>query len=150
MAFSINIQGDLQGELLEEFNRIKDDIEELLAVNMGEAAKEVQSKIPVRKLPQNPNESKRSGDLKSVFKYSNPADFEHIFEANIKAEGGGLNYAPFVDFGTGSQVQIPAGMESFAREFYRTGRGRTPAQPFMSAVVNKYWLKFLDDVLKIP
>jgi hypothetical protein len=137
MAFSIDIKGDLQGELLEEFNRIKDDIEELLAVNMGEAAKEIQTKSPV-------NKRRNEGSfLKDGFVFQQVSDFEYSFENDI-------NYAPFVDFGTGSQVQIPAGMEAFAREFYRTGRGRTPAQPFMSAVVNKYWLKFLDDVLKIP
>ena len=137
MAFSINIQGDLQGELLEEFNRIKDDIEELLALNMGEAAREVQTKIPVNK------RGDLGGFLKSGFTFQQVNDFEYSFENDIR-------YAPFVDFGTGSQVQIPPGLESFAREFYRTGKGRTPAQPFMSAVVNKYWLKFLDDVLKIP
>jgi hypothetical protein len=137
MAFSIDIKGDLQGELLEEFNRIKDDIEELLAVNMGEAAKEVQTKIPVNK------RGDLGGFLKSGFTFQQVSDFEYSFENDIK-------YAPFVDFGTGSQVQIPAGMEAFAREFYRTGRGRTPAQPFMSSVVQKYWLQFLDDVLKIP
>jgi hypothetical protein len=137
MAFSINIQGDLQGELLEEFNRIKDDIEEALALNMGEAAKQVQTKIPVNK------RGDLGGFLKSGFQFQQVSDFEYSFENPIK-------YAPFVDFGTGSQVQIPAGLESFAREFYRTGKGRTPAQPFMSSVVQKYWLKFLDDVLKIP
>jgi hypothetical protein len=137
MAFSIDIQGDLQGELLDEFNRIRDDIEELLALNMADAAKEVQSKIPVNK------QRGLGGFLKSGFQFQQVNDFEYSFEDAIK-------YAPFVDFGTGSQVQIPPGLESFAREFYRTGKGRTPAQPFMSSVVQKYWLKFLDDVLKIP
>jgi hypothetical protein len=137
MAFSIDIKGDLKGELLDEFNRIKDDVEEALARNMGEAAKEVQTKIPVNK------RGDLGGFLKSGFTFQQVSDFEYSFENDIK-------YAPFVDFGTGSQVQIPAGMEAFAREFYRTGRGRMAAQPHMSAVVNEYWLKFLDDVLKIP
>ena len=137
MAFSIDIKGDLQGELLDEFNRIKDDIEEALALNMGEAAKEVQAKIPVNK------RGDLGGFLKSGFTFQQVSDFEYSFENDIR-------YAPFVDFGTGSQVQIPAGMEAFAREFYRTGKGRMRAQPHMASVVQKYWLQFLDDVLKIP
>ena len=137
MAFSIDIKGDLQGELLDEFNRIKDLVEEYLAVNMGEAAKEIQTKIPVR------NVDNVGSSLKSGFSTYQNGDFEFVFE-------NAIFYAPFVDFGTGSQVQIPAGMEAFAREFYRTGKGRMRAQPHMTSVVQKYWLQFLDDVLKIP
>jgi hypothetical protein len=137
MAFSIDIKGDLQGELLAEFNRIKDDVEEALARNMGDAARVVNGKLPVNK------QRGLGGFLKSGFTFQQVSDFEYSFENDIK-------YAPFVDFGTGGQVQIPAGMEAFAREFYRTGKGRMAAQPHMSAVVNEYWLKFLDDVLKIP
>ena len=137
MAFSIDIQGDLQGELLDEFNRIRDDIEEYLAENMGAAAKEIQTKIPVR------NTKDIGSSLKSGFTTYQNGDLEYVFENEIK-------YAPFVDFGTGGQVQIPPGLESFAREFYRSGKGRMRAQPHMSSVVQKYWLKFLDDVLKIP
>lgn len=39
-------------------------------------------------------------------------------------------YAPYVEFGTGSQVKIPSGLEKYAQEFYINGEGRLPAHPF--------------------
>lgn len=40
-------------------------------------------------------------------------------------------YAPYVEFGTGSQVQIPQGLEDYAMTFYVNGKGRLPARPFL-------------------
>ena len=42
-----------------------------------------------------------------------------------------LKYAPYVEFGTGSNVNIPAGFESLAQQFYVSGKGRNRAQPFL-------------------
>lgn len=39
-------------------------------------------------------------------------------------------YAPYVEFGTGDKVKIPAGLEDYAMTFYVTGKGRLPAHPF--------------------
>jgi hypothetical protein len=136
MAFSIDIKGDIKGELLDEFNRIKDDIEEALALNMGEAAKEVQTKIPVNK------RGDLGGFLKSGFQFQQVSDFEYSFENDIR-------YAPFVDFGTGGNVIIPAGMEAFAKEFYRSGKGTMKAQPHMTYVVKEYYEKFLNELKQL-
>lgn len=37
--------------------------------------------------------------------------------------GTNLFYAPFVEFGTGSRVQIPAGLESYASQFKNSSQG---------------------------
>jgi|688.fasta_scaffold208972_2 hypothetical protein len=136
MAFSIDIKGDIAKEIGAEFIRLKDDIEESLARNMGEAARVVNGKLPVNK------KTGFGGFLKSGFQFQQVNDFEYIFENPIK-------YAPFVDFGTGSQVQIPAGMEAFAKEFYRTGEGRMKAQPHMTYVVKEYYEKFLNELKQL-
>jgi hypothetical protein len=136
MAFSIDIKGDIAKEIGAEFIRLKDDIEESLARNMGEAARVVNAKLPVNK------KTGFGGFLKSGFQFQQVNDFEYIFENPIK-------YAPFVDFGTGSQVQIPAGMEAFAKEFYRTGDGRMRAQPHMTYVVKEYYEKFLNELKQL-
>jgi len=136
MAFSIDIKGDIAKEIGAEFIRLKDDIEESLARNMGEAARVVNGKLPVNK------KTGFGGFLKSGFQFQQVNDFEYIFENPIK-------YAPFVDFGTGSQVQIPAGMEAFAKEFYRTGEGRMRAQPHMTYVVKEYYEKFLNELKQL-
>ena len=40
-------------------------------------------------------------------------------------------YAPYQEFGTGANVDIPKGLEEYAMEFYVNGKGRLPANPFL-------------------
>ena len=40
-------------------------------------------------------------------------------------------YAPYVEFGTGTKVQIPQGLEEYAMTFYVNGKGRLQASPFL-------------------
>ena len=47
-----------------------------------------------------------------------------------------VDYAPYVEFGTGLYAKEllagkPREMVQHAREFFKTGKGRTPAQPFL-------------------
>lgn len=55
---------------------------------------------------------------------------------------GGLNYivyvsadyAPFVEFGTGAETTVPAGLSEYASQFKGSGNNRNvPAQPFFFA-----------------
>ncbi len=41
------------------------------------------------------------------------------------------DYAAYVEFGTGTEVEVPAGLESYAMEFFVSGKGHLPAHPFM-------------------
>src|ERR1700748_298741 len=48
-------------------------------------------------------------------------------ETDIFADAG---YAAYVEFGTGPLVEVPPGLEDYARTFFITGKGHQPAHPF--------------------
>ena len=53
-------------------------------------------------------------------------------QRGLEGEVGFKNqYAPYVEFGTGTEVQIPLGLEDYAMTFYVNGKGRLPARPFL-------------------
>jgi hypothetical protein len=66
----------------------------------------------------------------SIAKKVTATDSGRVLEAEV---GTVVEYAPFVEFGTGSGVSIPAGQEEFAMQFKgKTGRKRNyPARPFL-------------------
>jgi HK97 gp10 family phage protein len=66
----------------------------------------------------------------SIAKKVTATDSGRVLEAEV---GTTVEYAPFVEFGTGSGVSIPAGQEEFAMQFKgKTGRVRNyPARPFL-------------------
>jgi len=66
----------------------------------------------------------------SIAKKVTATDSGRVLEAEV---GTVVEYAPFVEFGTGSGVSIPAGQEEFAMQFKgKTGRVRNyPARPFL-------------------
>lgn len=42
-----------------------------------------------------------------------------------------VEYSAYVEFGTGEFVEIPKGLEAYARQFYVNGKGRLHARPFL-------------------
>jgi hypothetical protein len=66
----------------------------------------------------------------SIEKTVDASDAGRILSAEV---GTNIEYAPFVEFGTGSGVSVPAGQEEFAMQFKgKTGRKRNyPARPFL-------------------
>ena len=40
-------------------------------------------------------------------------------------------YAAYQEFGTGPLTEAPKGYEAYAKEFFVTGQGNTPAKPFL-------------------
>lgn len=48
-----------------------------------------------------------------------------------KRVSSNASYSAYVEFGTGPYVNIPPGLEEFARQFYINGKGTTRAQPFL-------------------
>lgn len=57
----------------------------------------------------------------------------------------GVNYAPFVEFGTKSQVEVPLGLEEYALQFKTSSDGSTggiPARPFLFPAWEKERPKF--------
>jgi hypothetical protein len=47
-------------------------------------------------------------------------------------------YAPFVEFGTGTKVSVPDGYEAFAMQFYRGPGHNQRAQPFLIPPFERY------------
>jgi HK97 gp10 family phage protein len=57
----------------------------------------------------------------------------------------GANYAPFVEFGTKSMVEVPQGLEEYALQFKQSSgnvAGGIPAQPFLFPAWEKERPKF--------
>ena len=63
--------------------------------------------------------------------------------------GSAAPYAPYVEFGTGSNVSIPEGFGAYAMQFYVNGKGTMKAQPFLIPAYIKYKKVFLRDMRKI-
>ena len=63
--------------------------------------------------------------------------------------GQAAPYAPYVEFGTGSNVSIPEGFGAYAMQFYVNGKGTMKAQPFLIPAYIKYKKVFLRDIRKI-
>lgn len=45
--------------------------------------------------------------------------------------GFSASYAAYQEFGTGPLTEVPQGYEDYAMEFFVSGTGNTPAQPFL-------------------
>lgn len=39
--------------------------------------------------------------------------------------------AAYIEFGTGTEVQVPPGLEKYAMSFFVSGKGHLPARPFL-------------------
>lgn len=84
-------------------------------------------------------------DIESGAKQKAPVKFgrlrssiqSKIDHKDVSAEvTANVDYAPYVEFGTGLYAKEylagkPTEMVQHAREFFETGKGRTPAQPFL-------------------
>lgn len=80
---------------------------------------------------------------------------------SISSNGSGLKveivaakfYAPYVEFGTGSKVKVPSGLEDYAMQFFVSGKGRLPARPYLFPaffVQKEVLLKRIKEILKKP
>jgi HK97 gp10 family phage protein len=79
----------------------------------------------------------------SIAKTVTATDSGRVLEAEV---GTSVEYAPFVEFGTGSGVSVPAGQEEFAMQFKgKTGRKRNyPARPFLFPAWERERPKFVN------
>jgi len=74
---------------------------------------------------------------------------QNPFVGTVTFGGPGAPYAPYVEFGTGIYVEVPAGYEKFAMQYYVNGKGRMKAQPYLVPAFIKYRKIFLQDMRKI-
>ena len=68
--------------------------------------------------------------------------------------GGGVDYAAYVEFGTGQFAKsylgsMPNEIKSYAMTFFVNGQGRMPAQPFLIPAYIKYRKQFFKDMKDI-
>jgi HK97 gp10 family phage protein len=57
-------------------------------------------------------------------------------------------YAAYQEFGTGTKVRIPKGLEDYAMTFYVNGKGRLPANPFLLPAFFEQTKKFVERIGK--
>jgi HK97 gp10 family phage protein len=62
-----------------------------------------------------------------------------------------VEYAPYVEFGTGSKVDVPEGLEDYAKQFKGEGKRQVnlPAQPFLYPAWEQERPKYIKRVKKI-
>jgi hypothetical protein len=74
------------------------------------------------------------------------------YVAGLTGEVGFKNkYAAYVEFGTGTKVKIPQGLEKYAMEFYVNGEGRLPANPFLFPpffIISSFFLSDISERIK--
>jgi len=85
----------------------------------------------------------------SIAKTVTASDKGRVVSAEV---GTSVEYAPFVEFGTGSGVSVPDGQQEYAMQFKgKTGRKRNyPARPFLFPAWEKERPKFvnaMEDIL---
>ena len=62
------------------------------------------------------------------------------------------DYAAYVEFGTGRLVDIPAGLEDYARQFKANPpikQVNLPARPYFFPSVYAYWPKIKENIVKV-
>jgi len=88
--------------------------------------------------------SSSSQDVATGARLLAPVDVANL-RASIQVDGGNgkyavsasANYAAYIEFGTGTAVSIPAGLEDYARTFFVSGKGALPARPFLFPSLEK-------------
>jgi len=72
---------------------------------------------------------------------------EHRFHKIIEA---GAHYAPYIEFGTGTLVNVPSGLEDYAIQFKGKGvkQVNLPARPFLIPAWEKERLKLVERIRK--
>jgi len=121
----MNVEG--VNELLKRLQRVgrqvEDDIEALTEATAYEISNKAASLAP--------NGGVHSG---SVGTYRGTLKGSMYTEKVGKMEyavGSKASYAPYVEFGTGSRVQVPPGWEDLAWSYYVNGKGYMFPQPFL-------------------
>lgn len=64
--------------------------------------------------------------------------------------GTGVHYAPYVEFGTGTMVKVPAGLEDYAMQFKGQGirQVNLPARPFLFPAMESERKPYIEKIKK--
>lgn len=105
---------ELKKQLRDLENVVENDIKEVLKKGANDILQRALSRVPVDK-----GILKSSGGIEET-------DNGWVFKVYFSAK-----YAPYQEFGTGALTEVPLGLEDYAMEFFVSGKGFTPAQPFL-------------------
>lgn len=121
-------------ELLAGVDKVAGNVVKELDLEMEASAKQI-----VRSAKR--NAPKDLGDLVNAIsdKKNKALDYEVV--AN-------KFFAPFVEFGTGTEVDVPSGLEDYAMQFYRGPGVNIPAQPFLFPAYEEERKKLVDRIKK--
>lgn len=113
-GFTFKIEG--LDKLQKSFDRLAENIQEEVEFQLEEFCQEVNAE-QVNKTPVDTGNLKRNNTFSKV--------------ANLQWElSNNTDYAPFVEFGTGGNVNVPKGLEDYAMQFYVNGKGTLHPRPF--------------------
>ena len=113
-------------------NEIVQRLESSLVKNVAAMAQEARNKVPVD-----------TGMLKGATGWARLGPLSYDVYSH-------KTYAPYVEFGTGRLVDVPAGLEEYAMQFKGKGvrQVNLPARPYFFPAYVKYRQKIIDDLKK--
>lgn len=110
----------------DQLNRLEQDIKDTINDVLGGVGEDILSDA-IAAAPDNLGALKASGGLQR-----SPDQLSIKIYFSIK-------YAPYVEFGTGPLTEPPVGYEDYALEFFVSGKGYTPPQPFLFPSVFRHF-----------
>ena len=128
--------------VLKKFDQLPQRVTTLTKAAVSRNTNEIYAEA-VSRVPKNLNQLSASGQ-KTVTDLTGTVSFG----------GGGVDYAPYVEFGTGPFAKsylasMPKEIKSYAMTFFVNGQGRTEAQPFLIPAYLKYRKQFFKDMKDI-
>jgi phage gpG-like protein len=116
MAFKFDLKG------ADKVLRNLDKLPKKLAVRVDETLKYNVAGINAEQVQRAPIDT---GRLRGSIAFYKVKEMDYILQA-------GVEYAPYVEFGTGAMVDVPAGLESYAMQFKGSGEVQVniPARPY--------------------
>lgn len=131
------LDGDLRKAIRDVRKWEKDKQEQVWGAMVDAASnttKEAQERVPVQA-------RRLRNSILSVFNRSRM----------ITRSGTNVEYSPYVEFGTGTMVDVPAGLESYAMQFKGKGvkKVNLPARPFMFPAFFKQKERLLRNITRI-
>ena len=118
MANDISFKIEGLDALIKKLGKLPIQVEKEVANEVNASALSIQSKAR-RASPVDNGTLRNSIQLESVFK-----DKRIVYTV-----GSRLKYAPYVEFGTGGEVSVPAGYEDFAMQFKGKGTRKVNLRP---------------------
>lgn len=125
-------------DLLRDIDKVSSNVVKELDLEMDGSSRviERQAKVNLRNLIDDQN-----GALLNAISAEKKRELEYEVVAQ-------KFFAPFVEFGTGTMVDVPVGLEDYAMQFYRGPGVNLPARPFLFPAYEEERKKLIDRLKK--